>query len=610
MRSLTRKTTLGALLLVSSSLLPACWYKSFSRTDEEPATGGAPGDGGAGGESASGGNSSTGGSQTGTGGADSDPIETKPDLITVNQGAAVDLNVLNNDEGSNLILTSVDASDAARPASLDPEVLSFQPNGQVTFKAADDFWGVYRMTYEVEDSSGKKAEDTIEVQVVPTDIKLATLELGWGGFIIEGAAGDSLGTSIASAGDVNGDGLVDILVGAPSANSNAGRVALVLGRQGLAAIPQEQDLDLGSAEASVQIFEGIAGSYAGVSVAGAGDMNGDGFADLIIGAAFPPGVGPSSNGFAHVLWGNAQAPVAPRQLSATPPSTTGFTVQGESSERLGVIVTGGQDINGDGFDDMALYSTFNADSVHAIFGPVTEANVVNGDLSALADLSFTGATLRFSTALVGNVFNEGTDELAELLVATTDGFAMLRGATGGADAWPADTTLSPDEGWLSSAKPSIDTNNQPSVATAGEFDGTAGLDVVYCTGDDSCRIVPKTSDPTTYSLDAGRLITGFGAGSSPRVSGGGDTNGDGFDDLIFANDGNAYVVLGQETLPTAPLAVNTLGNAGYTIAPGSSTIGQVAVLGDVNGDALTDYAITVPSAAGRVYVIYGTPGSR
>jgi hypothetical protein len=104
------------------------------------------------------------------------------------------------------------------------------------------------------------------------------------------ATGDESGWSVASAGDVNGDGLADVIVGAPTADpslaSDAGSSYVIYGT----ASPSDVNLaSLGSG--GFRIDGAVAGDLSGHSVASAGDVNGDGRADVIVGA---PLANPSS----------------------------------------------------------------------------------------------------------------------------------------------------------------------------------------------------------------------------------------------------------------------------------------------------------------------------
>ena len=87
-----------------------------------------------------------------------------------------------------------------------------------------------------------------------------------------------LGRSVASASDVNGDGYDDILIGAPQAYGGSGRSYLVLGK------PSGGATDTSVSSAHASFLGEIEGDLAGFSVASAGDVNKDGYADILIGA--------------------------------------------------------------------------------------------------------------------------------------------------------------------------------------------------------------------------------------------------------------------------------------------------------------------------------------
>jgi hypothetical protein len=175
--------------------------------------------------------------------------------------------------------------------------------------------------------------------------------LGAGGFRIDGIdADDRSGQSVSGAGDVNGDGLADLVIGAsfadPGGDSSAGESYVVFGRG------SNSSLDLANLSAGGFRIDGIdARDFAGRSVAGAGDVNGDGLADLIIGAPSADPGGDSYAGETYVVFGKAgNLPVDLANLGAG-----GFRIDGIDVQDLsGRSVSGAGDVNGDGLGDLIV----------------------------------------------------------------------------------------------------------------------------------------------------------------------------------------------------------------------------------------------------------------
>ena len=124
-------------------------------------------------------------------------------------------------------------------------------------------------------------------------------EPGSWGFVIEGAmAFDDTGTGVGLAGDVNGDGMADLIVGAPAIDDDApGTAYVVYGKADTTAVDLS---DLGTAGFS--LLGESNGDQAGYSVAGAGDVNGDGLADIVVGADLVDG-DEDDAGRAYVMFG-------------------------------------------------------------------------------------------------------------------------------------------------------------------------------------------------------------------------------------------------------------------------------------------------------------------
>ena len=158
--------------------------------------------------------------------------------------------------------------------------------------------------YEISDGRGASDTATVSVDYAQNAIALAALD-GANGFRLDGIdAFDNSGRSVAGTGDVNGDGIDDLIIGAyradPGGRYSAGESYVVFGSSaGFAA-----SLDLSALDGANGFrLDGIdVGDQSGVSVAGAGDVNGDGIDDLIIGA---PDGGSYFVGESYVVFGSA-----------------------------------------------------------------------------------------------------------------------------------------------------------------------------------------------------------------------------------------------------------------------------------------------------------------
>eukprot|EP01025_Chloroclados_australasicus_P019104 TRINITY_DN20290_c0_g1_i4.p1 TRINITY_DN20290_c0_g1~~TRINITY_DN20290_c0_g1_i4.p1 ORF type:complete len:364 (-),score=43.49 TRINITY_DN20290_c0_g1_i4:33-1124(-) len=197
----------------------------------------------------------------------------------------------------------------------------------------------------------------------PATIELSDLD-GQIGLLAFGAAGDYAGTSVAPTGDINADGIDDLIIGAPGSFSGrdpaAGRAYVVFGRTG--GFPEPIDLVTLDGLHGFRIESGNR-SACGQTVAAAGDINGDGIDDFMVAAPYASFGGPTSEeGAVYVIFGrdSSSGETFPAVLDPTTlDGSNGFAVIGTSELRLASsassrTLAGASDVNGDGFHDIVI----------------------------------------------------------------------------------------------------------------------------------------------------------------------------------------------------------------------------------------------------------------
>ncbi len=242
-------------------------------------------------------------------------------------------------------------------------------------------------------SSTAGAETSAQIEYTLTDPTAITP-----GFVINGVdASDFSGRSVSSAGDVNGDGLADLIVGArdadPNGNTYAGASYVVFGKATAAAV-ELSAIEAGSGGGFV--INGVdANDLSGRSVSGAGDVNGDGLADLIVGAFAADPAGDSSAGASYVVFGKTTA-TAVELSTIEAGSGGGFVIDGVGAgDYSGFSVSAAGDVNGDGLADLIVGAknadpnNGNAGASYVVFGKTTATAVALSTLEAAGTVSQT-----------------------------------------------------------------------------------------------------------------------------------------------------------------------------------------------------------------------------
>lgn len=358
--------------------------------------------------------------------------------------------------------------------------------------------------------------------------------------ITGGTVSDDFGYAVSGAGDINGDGFDDIVIGAPflaldqpsELNSDPGSAYVVFGRQTFNPVIQTSDLD---GTNGFRIVGQSPADYAGFSVAGAGDVNGDGWSDVLIGASDFDASEDTRNGAVYIVFGSDQP--FPSSLSLATPVAGSVTkiaddygYGGFGGYILGLTVKGIGDFNGDALNDI-LIGTDQAfpHGAYIIFGdPEFSAEERIADLTGADGFQITNQSVDIGPAVSGAGDVNG-DGLADVIIQGANG--LEAGSPGAFVIFGNRTPL---------ASPDLDVSI---------INGSNGF------------VIQRPNNDFSFS------ITGFG-----------DFNGDGFSDVglssdfqpFLDSDTRSYVIFGSPAVQIDEQTVT------YTEADGDRVILKVS----------------------------------
>ena len=412
------------------------------------------------------------------------------------------------------------------------------------------------------------------------------------------------GNCVSTAGDVNGDGYADIIVGASRYDNinytEGGRIFVYYG--------SFSGLSAGAWTESVL----QAAAHFGHFVSTAGDVNGDGFSDVIVGAPYYDNSG-MNEGRAFVYHGSFSG------------LGTAWTVEGDQEfARFGRSVSTAGDVNGDGYSDI-IVSDFNYNELgHNYMGRATvfegSASGLSGDANWTAEFDQEGARFGHSVSTAGDVNGDGC---SDVIVGapyydngeTNEGRVFVyHGSVTGLSA-TANWTVESDQ---------EDALFGNCVSTAGDVNGDGYSDVIigasdYDNGDtDEGRAFVYHGSTSGLSTTANWTAESDQADASMghSVSTAGDINGDGYSDVIVGapdydngdtREGRAYVYHGSISGLSATAAWTAESDQ-----EGARFGHSVSTAGDVNGDGCSDVIVGAPyydngeTNEGRVFVYHGS----
>lgn len=438
---------------------------------------------------------------------------------------------------------------------------------------------------------------------------------GSNGFVLTGAAqGDLAGRSV-TGGDVNGDGFADIILSSSRADTpngdNSGEVYVLFGRSSgdfttlLGGSGSYSLAGLATGGSDGFTFRGIdEDDNTGRTVAFAGDVDGDGIGDLLIGSHLSDPGGNADAGEVYLIYGQTDfsgaftSGVFELSSLAGGGGTYGTLINGETAnDRLGFFVAGAGDFNGDGFDDIAIganYATGYDGSAYVIYG-------ASGGLGATLDISGLNGTNGFE--LTGPAEVVGPSGTAYAYAGSAVSLSGDLNGDGFADLIVSAPGASPNGSTFSGTTYVVFGTNSAFLATQG---------------------IAGSASVTINGVASAYNTTGFALDSS------GDINGDGYDDILLGrgpfsgiDSGAVYVVFGDSALSGSielgdlvPVSAggtdNSSESAGFVLSgvDFDSYAGQaVSVAADVNGDGFDDLVIGAyaadPNYAGEAYIIYG-----
>ena len=409
------------------------------------------------------------------------------------------------------------------------------------------------------------------------------------------------------AGDVNGDGIDDLIIGGSPTYVLYGGKDLTSSIV-LSTITKEQGFS-------------ITGINGPTSVSGAGDMNKDGFADLVLGFPYAS----SNKGMVYVIYGGNN--ITSINLN-TLTSKQGFYITGTSSSDTGACVNSAGDVNNDGYGDIIFGATTQVISssipiagvTYIVFGgnSLTNINLLYG-LTAAQGVEILGSLSYgysgFSVAGAGDVNNDGYSDVVigaygaynNLGIAYVVYGGSYIGGYEGYQGYLNLGTMNLTQGFnitgsVSGAKFAY------SVSGAGDINNDGNSDIIIGSYTGDAYIIYGKKDASSFKIQgaSSKELTTVTGCDLFSVSGAGDVNNDGFADIVVASSCLVsrsyyynYIIYGNSQLPSNFVLSSLNQTQGFIVIVYAQSVKGA---GDINGDGYDD---TIYASTTTTYTIYG-----
>ncbi|MCX8518611.1 MAG: Ig-like domain-containing protein, partial [Methylophilaceae bacterium] len=269
--------------------------------------------------------------------------------------------------------------------------------------------------------------------IVATDTTLGNIAAGTGGFVLIGEAdGDFSGRTVSAAGDINGDGYADFMIGAYGANNVAGKSYVVFGRSNWSGVSSLNLSTIASGTGGFVLIGEASDDHSGWSLATTGDINGDGYADFMVGAYGVDVNGKLNAGKTYVVFGRPNwSGVSALNLNTIAAGQGGFALIGQAddsdNDQSGFSVSATGDINGDGYADFMIGESGKdrnrggAGATYIVFGRSNWNDVTTLNLSTI-EAGMGGFMLigedrfDFNGNTIGNIGDIDGDGYADFMV--------------------------------------------------------------------------------------------------------------------------------------------------------------------------------------------------